>query len=426
MISAIVRLFTMNKVSRIEYGGGEVISTTCDTTLLPMQTILVVDDVPENILVVGSLLRPFYHVRVANSGAHALRAAVIAPRPDLILLDVMMPDMSGYTVLEKLKQDPATRNIPVIFLSAMDEEEDEERGLSMGAVDYITKPIRPLVLKTRVRTHIELSEAQHRLQQHNASLEQEVAHRMLENEVVKDVSLYALALLAEARDPETGNHLQRTRAYVDALSRKLADHPRFSILKDEAWRSMIVKAAPLHDIGKVGIPDHILLKPGKLSESEYACMQTHASIGGEAIAMAMRRVGEDFGLRRTPADHQQSLAFLEIARQIASGHHERWDGSGYPAKLSGELIPLPARLMALADVYDALINRRVYKDALPSDEVDAIIAAGRGKHFDPDIVDAYFEIRPEFLAITEKFSDFDGKDVSHGRDSQTEKAAALP
>ena len=368
-------------------------------------TVLVVDDTPENLEVIGGLLQPYYRVRVASSGERALRAVLMEPRPDLILLDVMMPEMSGYAVLTRLRENPATRDIPVIFVTAMDTDQDEEYGFRLGAVDYIAKPIRPAILLARAKTHLDLKKAKDWLANQNEYLESEVARRMRENELVKDVSLYALAMLAEARDKETGNHLHRTSAYVEALARHLGNHPRFAPQLGDHERSMMVKAAPLHDIGKVGIPDQILLKPGKLTPEEYAVMKSHARIGSEAIAAAMRRVMETTGFQDDRASANGSLAFLEVARQIADGHHEKWDGSGYPDGLAGDAIPLPARLMALADVFDALSCRRVYKPAFEMDEVFRIIREGRGTHFDPDIVDAFFAIQDELLAIAQRYAD---------------------
>ncbi|MEY4757266.1 MAG: hypothetical protein RJA34_2164, partial [Pseudomonadota bacterium] len=322
-----------------------------EAALGPQMTVLVVDDTKENLTVIGQLLRPYFHVRVANSGQRALQAADTAPQPDLILLDVMMPEMDGYQVLQTLRTRPHLQHIPVIFVTAMDGADDEERGLSLGAVDYVTKPIKPALLLARVRAHLELKKARDRLSDQNAFLDAEVHRRMAENEMIKDFSLKAMATLAEKRDNETGNHLHRTQAYIEALMGKLKTHPRFSeALATEDQRQRIAKAAPLHDIGKVGIPDAILLKPGKLTPEEFEIMKTHATIGAQAIGEAMQQVNV--------TDAAGPLAFLETAQHIAAGHHEKWDGSGYPLGLSGDAIPLCARLMALADVFDALMSRR--------------------------------------------------------------------
>lgn len=369
------------------------------------KTVLVVDDTKDNLTVIGNLLEPFYRVRLALSGERALKVAQIDPRPDLILLDVMMPGMDGYAVLERLRAIPATCAIPVIFVTAMNAMEDEERGLRLGAVDYVTKPIRPAILLARINTHIELKQARDWLEDQKGYLEGEVNRRLWENELVKDISLNALAMLAEKRDNETGNHLQRTRSYVETLMLRLNDHPLFRDYLGPHQRAMIAKATPLHDIGKVGIPDHILLKPGRLTPAEFDIMKCHARIGADALEDAIRRVlGKDIELLN--ADREASpLAFLEMARQIAVGHHEKWDGSGYPLGLSGANIPVGARLMALADVYDAMICRRPYKAPIPEEDVVAAIIAGRGKHFDPDIVDAFLGVQEQFSEIARRYAD---------------------
>lgn len=369
------------------------------------QTVLVVDDTPANLTVLGELLSLNYRVRVANSGPRALAAAASEPRPDIILLDIMMPGMDGYTVLQHLQADPALRSIPVIFVTAMDADEDETLGLNLGAVDYVAKPIRPAILLARVKTHLELKRARDWLQDQNGHLEREVARRMEQNELIKDVSTHALALLAEKRDNETGNHLARTQAYVATLAEHLASHPRFEGALREPMRTLIIKAAPLHDIGKVGIPDQILLKPGRLTPAEFEVMKTHAQIGADALNEAMAHVtGPHDGGPAHPKD-DAALQFLKVAGEIAQSHHEKWDGSGYPQGLAGESIPVSARLMALADVYDALTCRRHYKQAFDLATVEHIISEGKGTHFDPDVVDAYFALRERFQAFALDFAD---------------------
>lgn len=373
-----------------------------------MATVLVVDDTRENLTVIGQLLQPHYHVRVATSGRRALKVAQSDPRPDLILLDVMMPELDGYGVLHELRQNPLTQAIPVIFVTAMGADEDEERGFSLGAVDYVTKPIRPAILLARVQTHLELKRSRDLLAHQNEHLEAEIVRRTAENELIKDVSLYALAMLAEKRDNETGNHLKRTRAYLETLMSYLRQNPRFAELQDEAHCQAIAKAAPLHDIGKVGIPDGILLKPGKLLPDEFEIMKTHASIGEEAITEAITRVKLErpqLAAVLERGSEEAPLAFLEVVRQIAGGHHERWDGTGYPRGLRGEAIPLAARLMALADVFDALVSKRHYKEAFSLASAVEIIQRGRGVHFDPDIVDAFLDQLDVFIQIAEHYRD---------------------
>ncbi len=361
-----------------------------DSARIP--TLLVVDDTPENLAVLSELLAPAYRVLVANTGPRALHLARSQPRPDLILLDVMMPDMDGYSVLQQLRLSPVTADVPVIFVTAMTAMEDEQRGFDLGAVDYITKPIRPPIVLARVKAQLELKEARDWLQNKNQVLEAEVAARLSEILLIQDVSIHALARLAETRDPETGNHIHRTQSYVRALALHLRAHPNFAELLTAEYIDQLAKSAPLHDIGKVGIPDHILLKPGKLTAEEWAIMKTHARLGSEAIEQAER-------------DAVKPVAFLAIAKEIAHWHHEKWDGSGYPDGLVGAAIPIPARLMALADVFDALISRRVYKPPMPYEQAREIIVGHRGSHFDPDVVDAFLVVFDEFVNIAERYRD---------------------
>ena len=355
-------------------------------------TILIVDDVPENLEVLGELLQPLYRVRAAQSGARALQVARTRPIPDLILLDVMMPGMDGYAVFSALRADPLTRDIPVIFVTALDGLQEEEKGLEAGAVDYISKPIRPSIVLARVHNQLELKKARDRLRDQNMLLESEIARRMGENLLIQEVSIRALARLAEIRDPETGNHLRRTQAYVALLATRLAGDPRYTRQLTPHTIDLIAKSAPLHDIGKVGIPDHILLKPGRLTPAEWAVMQTHARLGSEAIEHAEE-------------DAERPVPFLAFAKEIARHHHERWDGSGYPDGLAGEGIPLSARLMALADVFDALISRRTYKEPFSLERARAMIGDARGSHFDPDVVDAFLVEFARFTEIAERYRD---------------------
>jgi putative two-component system response regulator len=355
-------------------------------------TILVVDDNAENLTVLGELLSPEFRVLVANGGQRALELIGSGSRPDLILLDIMMPGISGYEVLERLRADLSTPYMPVIFVSALDSAADEERGLVIGAADYISKPFQPAVVLARVRTHVELKRARDRLADQNTFLDAEVARRMAETQHIQDVSIHALARLAEIRDPETGNHLLRTQEYVRTLANALKDHPRFAPVLDAGTIVLIAKSAPLHDIGKVGIPDSILLKPGKLTPAEWEIMRTHARLGAEAIEHAEH-------------DSENPVAFLDFAKEIARCHHEKWNGQGYPEGLAGDAIPVSARLMALADVFDALISRRVYKEPMSYGAAREIIVSDRGSHFDPDIVDAFVTHFDAFCAIAERYAD---------------------
>ncbi len=357
-------------------------------------TVLVVDDTVEVIDLLVDLLQKPYRVKAATSGQRALEIAASTAPPDLILLDIMMPDLSGYAVCERLKANPATRDIPVIFLTAMTSTDDERRGLEMGAVDFITKPVNPPIVLARVATHLQLKAAADFLRDQNAYLEQEVERRGRELAAIQDVTVLAMASLAETRDSDTGNHIRRTQFYVKALAEHLCHHERFQAVLDRRTIELLFKSAPLHDIGKVGIPDRILLKPGPYVPEEFEVMKTHTTIGRDAILKAEQQLGLE-------------VDFLRLAKEIAYSHQEKWDGSGYPEGLAGDQIPVSARLMALADVYDALISRRVYKDGMPHNQATAIIEKGRGSHFDPDVVDAFLAVQDQFQEIAARFADTD-------------------
>lgn len=361
--------------------------------------VLVIDDSPQNLLLIDELLSGEYRVKVAANGNRGLTIARQTPAPDLILLDVRMPDPDGFEVCRQLKADPITSDIPIIFLTALNDPADEAQGLVLGAVDYITKPVSPPILSARVRNHLRLKEVANFLRDRNAFLEAEVQRRTEESRrraeearVAQETIMISLASIAEARDNETGNHILRTQHYVRALAEQLRTHPRFAEQLHDEMIDLLFKAAPLHDIGKVGIPDRILMKPGRLTDDEMAIMKTHTTIGYDAIERTMMRVGE-----RVPV--------LEVAKEIALYHQEKWDGSGYPLGLAGDAIPLSGRLMAVADVYDALISRRVYKDPIPIPETVEIMIRGRGSHFDPDILDAFLDLRGRFIEIQERFID---------------------
>ena len=370
------------------------------------QTILVVDDTPENLALMHGLLRDLYQVKVANSGERALQIVAGGSLPDLILLDVMMPGMGGIETCRHLKGDARTATIPVIFLTAKAEIEDEQQGFDAGAVDYITKPISPPIVMARVKTHLKLKAAADFLLDQNAFLESEVKRRTREVQVIQDVTILAMASIAETRDNETGNHIRRTQNYVRLLALKLQENVEFAAVLDNDMIELLYKSAPLHDIGKVGIPDRILLKAGKLTPEEFDIMKTHTTLGRSTIAAAEK-------LLDAPS------SFLRLAREIAYCHQEKWDGSGYPEGLSGEAIPLSARLMAIADVYDALISRRVYKPPFPHGEAVNIIREGRGTHFDPRLVDAFLQIAEEFRAVAERYVDGEGDMVGEGDQSES-------
>jgi putative two-component system response regulator len=354
--------------------------------------VLIVDDTLENLSLMVDLLQNDYRVKAANNGEKAIRIAQSSPNPDLILLDIMMPGMNGYQVCKHLKENRDTKEIPIIFLTAKTSIEDEQHGLELGAIDYIFKPVSPPIIRARIKTHLQLKLASDFLHNQNDFLEKEVHKRTLELQSNQEVTILALAALAETRDNDTGNHLRRTQLYIKTLALYLRNHPKFHKFLTDSNIDMLFKSAPLHDIGKVGIPDSILLKPGKLTTEEFEVMKKHPKLGWDAIENAEKTLGI-------------KLDFLKIAKEIVLYHHEKWDGTGYPEGLVGEKIPISARFMAIADVYDALISRRVYKDGFAQNIAVEIIQEGRGKHFDPDMVDAFLDLKQEFLNISKKYED---------------------
>ncbi|OYT93293.1 MAG: two-component system response regulator [Burkholderiales bacterium PBB3] len=363
-------------------------------------TVMVVDDTAANLLLMNDLLQDHYTVKIASSGSRALKIANSDKTPNLILLDIMMPEMDGYEVLRQLKANLATRDIPVIFLTARSDERDEQMGLDLGAVDYITKPISPAIVLSRVKTHLALKASVDFLRDKNDYLEQEVRRRMAEVRDVQDVTILTMASLAETRDNETGDHIVRTQHYVRLLAEHLRGHPRFSAYLNDVSIDRLFKSAPLHDIGKVGIPDSILLKPGPLTPEEFEVMKTHTTLGKEAIESAEARLGK-------------TVPFLSCAKEIAYSHQEKWDGSGYPLGLAGDAIPISARLMAIADVYDALISRRVYKPPFSHAAAMEIIQQGRARHFDPDVVDAFVAIQLDCKSVAEAHTS-DAEEMGEG------------
>lgn len=353
--------------------------------------VLIVDDEAFYIKVLVELLSPDYQVTLAKSGEQALKLLSGGPLPDLILLDVLMPGMDGYEVCQALQEDPRTNEIPVIFLTVKSEVDDEIKGFESGACDYIAKPFSPPIVTARVATHLALQRSRKELKVYAEHLEQRVRERTEEISRTQDVAIFCMTSLAETRDNETGMHIRRTQHYVRALAEHLNSHERFHRHIDDDFIELLFKSAPLHDIGKVGVPDRILLKPGKLDAQEWEEMKKHAEYGKAAIDNAEQQYG--------------SSSFLNIAKEIAYCHHERWDGQGYPQGLKEEEIPLSARLMAVADCYDALISRRVYKEPFSFEKAANIIREGRGSHFDPDIVDAFITLESVFTATAKRFAD---------------------
>lgn len=362
--------------------------------------VLIVDDEQSNQLLLEDVLNDYYDIAAFSSGNELFNCIESGCVVDLIILDVIMPEMNGFEVCERLKSNDKTRDIPVLFLTGLNKEEDEEKGLLLGAEDFIHKPFSIPIVKARVETHLKLAEARKVLRERNIKLEYEVAERTKEItrksiELVnaQTATIKAFCTLAEQRDNETGNHIIRTQNYVRLLADKLCDHPRFSNLYEEDTVLLLFKSAPLHDIGKVAIPDNILLKPGKLTDDEWVIMKQHSKHGYDAIVQAEQEFGDD------------GTTFLRYAKEIAYSHHEKWDGSGYPQGLVEDDIPFSARLMAVADVYDALITKRVYKPAFSHEKAIKIIAEGRNNHFDPDITDAMLELELEFQKVAQDLHD---------------------
>lgn len=338
---------------------------------LPRQTVLVADDIVENLMVLDEILHGDYNVRVATSGQKCLDIAQSETPPDLILLDVMMPGMDGFQVCENLKRDGRTCDIPVIFVTAMGEVDDEAHGLALGAVDYILKPVSPAVVKARVKTHLALYDQ-------NRELERRVRERTRELNETRLQIIRRLGRAGEFRDNETGMHVIRVSHYCRLMAEAMN--------LNNSHVEQIFLAAPMHDIGKIGVPDRILLKPGKLEPDEFALMQRHAEIGSEILG-------------------DQDAGLLGIARTIALTHHEKWNGAGYPHGLKEHDIPIEGRITAIADVFDALTSERPYKRAWSVDEAVTLIQSEAGKHFDPTLVDIFMKVLPEVVAHRDRYAD---------------------
>ena len=320
--------------------------------------LLLVDDEPTNLQVLRHVLQADYRLLFATDGARALQVAR-EQQPQLILLDIMMPGMDGYAVCRALKADPATAGIPVIFVTALNDSQDETAGFDVGAVDYITKPVSPPVVRARVRTHLSLV-------------------RMDELRETRLQIVQRLGRAAEYKDNETGLHVIRMSHFSQLLALAAGCSP--------AWAEDLLNAAPMHDVGKIGIPDAVLRKPGPLDADEWATMRRHPEIGAEIIG-----------------EHPSGV--LQLAREIALAHHEKWDGSGYPRGLAGEAIPLSARIVAIADVFDALTTRRPYKEPWPVQDALDHIAAQAGKHFDPALVALFAPLLPQLLEIRARWAE---------------------
>lgn len=324
----------------------------------PQPRILIVDDEPANLKVMKQVLQEQYRLSFARSGQDAL-ALMESDCFDLVLLDIMMPEMTGFEVCERLKANPKTASVPVIFVTALKESIDEEKGFEIGGVDYIVKPIIPAIVRARVKTHLSMVKIE-ALQATQVDL------------------LQRLGRAGEYKDNETGMHVLRMSHYVKVLA--------LAIGMDEETADQLRMAATMHDIGKIAIPDRILLKPGKLDDVEFDHMKKHVDVGAKIL-------------------ESPRSTLISLARTIALTHHEKWDGTGYPQGIAGEAIPIEGRLAAIADVFDALTSERPYKKAWPIEEAVALIEEQTGKHFDPSLVPVFIQNLPQILEIKERFKE---------------------
>ncbi len=334
------------------------------------QSVLIVDDTTENIDVLEAILQDDYKIKAATRGKIALRIAEKS-QPDIILLDIMMPEMDGYEVCKKLKENPLTAHIPVIFVTAMNEEKDEAKGFTVGAIDYVTKPVSPVIVKARVRTHLALSNQQR-------ELDIQVKEKTSELHKSRIDLVQRLGRASEYKDNETGLHVVRMSKYCKLIALE------YGVSDKEA--DLIELAAPMHDVGKIGIEDKIIQKPGKLDKDEWERMQEHSVIGSEILGV-----------------HNDDL--LNAASIMALQHHEKWNGKGYPNGLKKEEIHLYARIVAVADVFDALTSRRPYKEPWTNEKAINLIKEERGEHFDPIVADAFLSITDEIIKIQKQFLD---------------------
>jgi putative two-component system response regulator len=344
------------------------------------ETVLIVDDVDMNRMILDAILSDDYDILQAKDGFEAIDILYNAlDLPAIVLLDIMMPEMDGFEVLDLIKSNPRTSDIPVVFITAADIESTETRGLRSGAVDYVSKPFNPEVVKARVDNHLELK-------RYRDNLEETVEKKVQQLVRSKENMLETLAAVIEYRNLESGQHVRRTSVLSRKLVARMFDIPHYARQLNEIHHESMLKAVPIHDIGKIGVPDNILLKPGRLTPEEFEIIKTHTTIGSDIID--------------TLLTHEEGDEYLLHCRDICRHHHERFDGKGYPDGLLGEGIPLSARILSIVDVYDALANSRVYKPALPHEETVRIISEGAGTQFDPGIVKAFLDIRDSFQSVS--------------------------
>lgn len=351
--------------------------------------ILIVDDSTIDTMIISDMLKDC-EILKARDGLIAMQLIEDTPDIDLIILDLNMPKMNGFQVLTALNTDPKYRKIKTIILTNSDEIDNEIKGLEMGALDYIRKPVSIASLRVRINIHLKLHEAQRIIEQDNEKLDALIIERTRELEVTRDITIHALVGLLEVRNLESSNHTVRTKKIMKLLCEHLQTKLEYKDLLVDDYINELVTTTPLHDIGKVGIPDSILLKPGKLTVEEFEIMKHHVNYGVNALKDELR-------------SDEEVPSFIKTAIEIISTHHERYDGTGYPLGRSGESIPLPGRLMAIIDVYDALMNKRVYKPAYDHSFAMEYIQNERGKHFDPAIVESFFEIQDKILEVSKQY-----------------------
>ncbi len=366
-------------------------------TVIPASVLVVDDNEMNRDMLMRRLARDGYRVDIAENGRRALEKVAVGGY-DLVLLDIMMPEVDGYQVLAQMKSSPTLRHIPIIMITALEEMESVVRCIEMGAEDYVLKPFNPTLLKARVgaclekkRLHDQEESYREKIEQQNTQLENRVQQQVREISEAQLGAIFAMSKLAESRDPETGEHLERMREYCRILTVYLATTPRYQGVIEKKYIDNIYAASPLHDIGKVGIPDAVLLKPGKLTEVEWVIMRTHTFVGAQTLLQVNREYpGNDL---------------IRTGMAIAGGHHEKWDGSGYPYGLKGDEIPLVARVLALGDVYDALTSKRCYKEAFTHEASREIIVTQSGNHFDPSVTEAFLATEEEFKKVREFYTD---------------------
>lgn len=347
--------------------------------------IVIIDDSQTSIdLIKGYLRKENYKLEGVKGGLAGLKRVLQTPKPDLVILDIKMPDLGGFEICRSIRNHPATHDIPVIFITSLSDSNSETYGLKIGANDYIVKPLNAGLTRIRVRHQLELKKADDELEEQRNHLESQVREKTKELDLTQDITIECMASLAEKRDNDSSLHVSRTREYISILCEELHNHPGYKDL-DDKMLNLYSKSAMLHDIGKVGIPDEILQKTSELKPEEFEILKLHTVYGRDALLEAEKSLG--------------STSFLTYAREIAYTHHERWDGSGYPEGLKEKEIPLSGRLMAIVDVYDTLVSKKVYKGSISHSKAVEIIQEEAGRQFDPLLVEVFMKCKEKILQV---------------------------